>query len=219
MAAESLFAQMTRSVVEGDPEAAGQLAREALGQGLDPLEVISRGFVPGVNEVGRGFSCGEMFLPDLVSAGNAMKAAMLVLEPELVKRGAARESAGTVVIGVAKGDIHEIGKNLVGTMLTANGFTVHDLGVDVPPEKFISRAKETNADLVCISALLTTTMTGQRTLLKQLDEAGLRPRCKVMVGGAPVTRDWAREIGADGYSEDATGAVKVARQLLGVTEA
>jgi corrinoid protein of di/trimethylamine methyltransferase len=172
--------------------------------------------MPGVNEVGRGFGCGELFLPDLVRAGEAMKAALLVLEPEMRRRGAVREALGVVVLGTVKGDIHEIGKNLVGTMLTANGFQVYDLGVDVPFDAFAAKAREVNADIVGISALLTTTMSGQRRVIEALNNAGLRPRVKVLIGGAPVTRDWANDIGADGCSEDAAGAVKVAKDVLGL---
>ena len=131
------------------------------------------------------------------------------------KRGSIRETAGRVVLGTVKGDVHEIGKSLVGTLLSANGFDVHDLGVDVPYEKFAEKAREVGADIVGVSALLTTTMTGQRNVIEALDDLGLRPKVKVMVGGAPVTRTWAEEIGADGYSEDAIGAVQVAKKLVG----
>jgi trimethylamine corrinoid protein len=153
-------------------------------------------------------------LPDLVRAGAAMKAALQVLEPELLRRGQARDAQGTVVVGTVQGDIHEIGKNLVAAMLTANGFRVYDLGVDVPVESFVAKAKEVGADLVGLSALLTTTMLGQRRVIEALEQAGLRPRVKVLVGGAPVTREWASQIGADGFSEDAMGAVIEARRLV-----
>lgn len=211
---ERMYAAMRQSIVDGEPEDAERLAREALALDLDPLEAINRGFVPGINTVGERFGCGDMFLPDLVRAGAAMKAATQILEAELLRRGNVRQTAGVLVLGTVKGDIHEIGKNLVGTMFTANGFRVHDLGVDVPIERFAAAAAEFNADLVGISALLTTTMMGQRRVIEALGKAGLRGRVKVLVGGAPVTRAWAREIGADGYSEDAAGAVTVARQLL-----
>ncbi len=211
---QRLFETMAQSVLDGEPEDAVRLAREALAQGIDPLDAINLGFVPGLDEVGRQFGCGDLFLPDLVRAGAAMKAATQVLEAEMLKRGSARQSAGVVVLGTIKGDIHEIGKNLVGTMFTANGFQVHDLGVDVAFEKFVEKAVELKADLVGVSALLTTTMTGQRKVIEALDQAGLRGRVKVLIGGAPVTREWAREIGADGYAEDAAGAVKAAKELL-----
>jgi corrinoid protein of di/trimethylamine methyltransferase len=211
---ERMYAAMRQSIVDGEPEEAERLAREALALGLDPLEAINRGFVPGINTVGERFGCGDMFLPDLVRAGAAMKAATQILEAELLRRGNVRQVEGVLVLGTIKGDIHEIGKNLVGTMFTANGFRVHDLGVDVPVERFAAAAAEFNADLVGVSALLTTTMMGQRRVVEALDKAGLRGRVKVLVGGAPVTREWAREIGADGYSEDAAGAVQVAKSLL-----
>lgn len=214
MTTEELFKAMAQSIIEGEPEDAERLAREALAQSIEPLDAINRGFVPGVDEVGRGFGCGDLFLPDLVRAGAAMKAATKVLEPEMLRRGTVRESAGTVVLGTIKGDIHEIGKNLVGTMFTAGGFTVHDLGVDVPFDAFVEKARDVNANVVGVSALLTTTMANQRKVIEALDKAGLRPKVKVLVGGAPVTRGWASEIGADGYAEDAVGAVKVARELL-----
>jgi corrinoid protein of di/trimethylamine methyltransferase len=215
MAADAIYAAMTKSITEGEDEDAARLAREALATGVDPMDAISLGFVPGINEVGRAFGCNEIFLPDLVRAGVAMKAAMQVLEPEIARRGAARTTAGTVVLGTVKGDIHEIGKNLVATMLAANGFAVHDLGVDVAPEAFVARAREVKADLIGISALLTTTMPGQAKVVALLREANLRERVKVIVGGAPVTREWVAEIGADGFSEDAMGAVEVARTLVG----
>jgi corrinoid protein of di/trimethylamine methyltransferase len=214
MAQGELFEAMARSVLDGEPEDAQRLAAEAVARGVEPLEAINRGFVPGLNEVGRGFGCGELFLPDLVRAGAAMKAALQVLEPELLRRGQARDAQGTVVVGTVQGDIHEIGKNLVAAMLTANGFRVYDLGVDVPVESFVAKAKEVGADLVGLSALLTTTMLGQRRVIEALEQAGLRPRVKVLVGGAPVTREWASQIGADGFSEDAMGAVIEARRLV-----
>jgi corrinoid protein of di/trimethylamine methyltransferase len=212
----NLLAAMAESIYQGEPEDAERLARQALADGsLDPLAAITEGFVPGVNRVGREFGCGELFLPDLVRAGAAMKAAITVLEPELARRGMARQAAGKVVLGTVQGDIHEIGKNLVATMFTANGFEVHDLGVDVPAARFVAKAAEVEADVVGLSALLTTTMLAQRQVVEALAQAGLRGRVKVLVGGAPVTRQWAAEIGADGFAEDAMGAVRLAQELLG----
>jgi corrinoid protein of di/trimethylamine methyltransferase len=212
---EELFNAMRQSIVDGDAEQAEVLARQALERGIDPLDAINQGFVTGVNYVGQQFGCGEMFLPDLVLAGEAMKAAVAVLEPEMQKRGSQRQMLGRVVLGTVKGDIHEIGKTLVATMLSASGFQVYDLGVDVPFEKFAQKAREVGADIVGVSALLTTTMTGQKSVIEALGDGGLRPKVKVMVGGAPVTRSWADEIGADGYSEDAIGAVAEAKRLVG----
>jgi corrinoid protein of di/trimethylamine methyltransferase len=187
-----------------------------LAEGIDPLEAINRGFVVGVNTVGTAFSCGDAFLPDLVMAGEAMKAAVGVLDPELAKRGEQRTTLGNVVVGTIKGDIHDIGKTLVATMLSASGFQVHDLGVDVPPERFAHKAREVNAVIVGVSALLTTTMVNQKSVIEALDDLGLRPQTKVMVGGAPVTRSFADQIGADGFAEDAIGAVGEAKRLIGV---
>ena len=184
-----LFQKMAQSIVDGDPEAAVALAGEALAAGLDPLQAITSGYVVGVNQVGEAFSCGEAFLPELVMAGEAMKAAVSALEPEMEKRGSQRQMLGTVVLATVEGDIHEIGKSLVGTMLSASGFRVYDLGVDVASEKIIAKAREVQADIVALSALLTTTMIKQREVIEFLEKAGLRPQVKVMVGGSPVTRD------------------------------
>jgi len=215
MDVDRLFDAMKRSILDGEADEARRLAEEAVRQGVEPIQAIERGFVPGINEVGRAFGCQEMFLPDLVRAGEAMKAAMKALQGSLGTTAAYRP-AGTVVLGTVKGDIHEIGKNLVATMLSANGFKVHDIGVDAAPQAFIEKAREVKADLIGASALLTTTMQGQQEIIRLLDRAGMRRQVRVIIGGAPVTRDWVKEIGADGYSEDAMGAVKVASELLGV---
>jgi corrinoid protein of di/trimethylamine methyltransferase len=209
-----LYQSMAQSIFNGDEDLAAQLARQAVQDGLDPLAAINQGFVIGLEQVGQQFNCGEAFIPDLVMAGEAMKAALAVLEPELARRGTARQTLGRVVIATIQGDIHDIGKTLVGTMLSASGFEVFDLGVNVPIPAIIEKARAVQADIVGLSALLTTTMVNQRVAIQELDKAGLRPPLKVMVGGAPVTRGWAAEIGADGYSEDAIGAVAVAKQLL-----
>lgn len=211
---EDLFAAMRQSIVEGAPQTATALAQEALHRGEDPLHAIDQGLIPGMHFVGEQFGLRKVFLPDMLASAEAMKAAMAVLEPELKRRGEQRPSLGTVLLGTTKGDIHEIGKTLVGTLLTAHGFRVHDLGVDVPAEQFAAKACELEADVVGVSALLTTTMVGQRAVIEALDRQGLRPRVKVMVGGAPVTRRWAEEIGADGYGKDAVSAVTLATSLV-----
>jgi corrinoid protein of di/trimethylamine methyltransferase len=212
---EELFKKMAQSILDGDSDAAIELAKQAIEAGLDPLDAISKGFVLGVNQVGENFASGQAFLPELVMAGEAMKAAVATLEPEMQKRGTSRQVFGRVVLATVEGDIHEIGKTLVGTMLSASGFQVYDLGVDVPTAKIIEKVKEVNADLVGLSALLTTTMVKQKEVIDELDKLGLRKNMKVMVGGAPVTRDWVQKIEADGYSEDAIGAVALAKKLVG----
>jgi corrinoid protein of di/trimethylamine methyltransferase len=209
-----LFRQMAQSIIDGEDEEAERLAHKAIAQGVDPLEAINQGFVAGIDQVGERFSCGDAFLPELVMAGEAMKAAIAVLEPEMARQGTVRQSLGKVILGTVAGDIHDIGKTLVGTLLSANGFEVIDLGVDVPVEMFADQARSLEADIVGVSALLTTTMTHQRDVIEALEDMGLRPKVKVMVGGAPVTQSWVDEIRADGFSEDAVGAVSVARQLL-----
>lgn len=212
---EKLFKDMAQSIIDGDSDISVELAQKSIEMGVPPLDAITKGFVIGVNYIGDQFGAGEAFLPELVMAGEAMKAAVAVLEPELLKLGEAREIMGRVVLATVEGDIHEIGKTLVGTMLSASGFEVTDLGVDQPADKIIGKALEINADLIGMSALLTTTMVRQREVIEELDKEGLRPRIKVMVGGAPITRDWATKIKADGTSEDAVGAVQLAKQLVG----
>jgi corrinoid protein of di/trimethylamine methyltransferase len=212
---EDMLKKMAQSIIDGDSDAAVALARQAIATDMDPLEAISKGFVAGVNSVGEAFARGDAFLPELVMAGEAMKMAVAILDPELKKRGSQRQMLGKVVIGTVEGDIHEIGKSLVATMLGASGFEVFDLGVDTPGDKLIGKALEVNADILAMSALLTTTMVRQREVIEELEKEGLRKRIKVMVGGAPVTREWVSTIRADGYSEDAIGAVALAKSLMG----
>lgn len=212
---EDHFAAMRQSVIDGAPSTAAELAQNVLERGSDALEAIDQGFVPGMHYVGEQFGQRKMFLPDMLASAEAMKAAMSVLEPELKRQGSQRPTLGTVLLGTTKGDIHEIGKTLVGTLLTAHGFRVHDLGVDVPSEQFAAKARELNADIVGISALLTTTMVGQKAVIEVLEREGLRAKVKVIVGGAPVTQRWAQEIGADGYGKDAVGAVALVKSLMG----
>ena len=213
MANDTLSA-MRQSIIDGAPDTASSLAQHALVAGLAPIDAINNGYVPGMHDVGEQFARGQMFLPDMMASAEAMRAAMSVLDPELRRLGTERPMAGIVVLGTTKGDIHEIGKILVGTLLTAHGFQVYDLGVDVTGEKFVAKARELKADIVGVSALLTTTMRNQKTVVEALERNGLRSQVKVMVGGAPVTRRWAEEIGADGYAKDAMSAVALAHELM-----
>jgi len=211
-----LFQKMAQSIIDGDSDVAVELANQAVAENIDPIQAITDGFVIGVNTVGEAFANGDAFLPELVMAGEAMKAAVVALEPEMAKRGSVRKMLGKIVLATVEGDIHEIGKSLVGTMLSASGFQVFDMGVDVSSAKIIEKVKEVDADIVAMSALLTTTMVKQKEVIDMLDKEGLRRKVKVMVGGAPVTRDWVQRIEADGYSEDAIGAVNVAKNLMGI---
>jgi corrinoid protein of di/trimethylamine methyltransferase len=197
MSQEEIISKLAQSVIDGEPEDAEALAQQALDQGLDPLTCINEGLTAGIQRVGELFADGEYYLPDLIIGGEAMKAALAVLEPALTG-DQAREVLGRVVLGTVEGDLHEIGKTLVGTMLTANGFLVTDIGIDKPVSEFVDAVKTSEATLVGASALLTTTMPEQQKLIEALAEAGLRDQVKVMVGGAPVTQGWAEKIGADG---------------------
>jgi corrinoid protein of di/trimethylamine methyltransferase len=210
---EELFENLARAVVEGEEEDAENLVKQALEQGVDPLACINEGLMRGIEEVGELFSSGAYFLPELIQGAAAMKAALEILEPKLVGKEQ-REVLGTVVLGTVAGDQHEIGKTLVGTMLTANGFKVVDIGVDQKADDFVAAIEESGANIVGASALLTTTLLELKRLIDSITEAGLREKVHVMVGGAPVTQDFANEIGADGYADDAISAVNVARKLI-----
>ena len=208
------FSLCSEAVLKGDKTAAVRLAGEALDRKLDAFDVIDRGFAVGIREAGRLWESGDYFLPELAFSAETMKAAVDVMRPALLGDSSRGSSKGTVVIGTIQGDIHDIGKTLVATMLAANGYRVIDLGSDVTYERFVEEAKIHAADLVCMSALLTTTMVGQREVVRLLGDAGIRDRVKVLVGGAPTSGVWAGEIGADGYAENAVEAVHVADTLL-----
>ncbi|MES0361929.1 MAG: corrinoid protein [Anaerolineales bacterium] len=210
---EEMYEKLATAVIDGEPDDAQELARQALDQGLDPLTCINEGLTKGIQRVGELFASGEYYLPELIIGAEAMKRALAVLEPAMVG-DQSREVVGRVVLGTVEGDMHEIGKTLVGTMLIANGFKVIDLGVDQSADRFVAAVKENEAEIVGASALLTTTMLQQKKLIEALEEAGIRDQVKVMVGGAPVTESFASEIGADGYAEDAISAVDLAFRLV-----
>ena len=199
------------AIVEGDAASAADATREALSSGVDPLAIVQRSMVPAMDEVGRRFEAEDYFVPELLLAARAMKAAMELVRPLLVASGAT--PAGRVVIGTVKGDIHDIGKNLVAAMLEGAGFSVVDLGADVPAQAFVDAVRTSGADLVCLSALLTVTMPSMKTVIQALEAAGLRQCVKVLVGGAPVSPQYAEEVGADGYGENASAAVALARRM------
>jgi 5-methyltetrahydrofolate--homocysteine methyltransferase len=200
------------AILNGNAKAAKEITQTSLAAGTNPQALVDDTMIPAMNEVGRRYEANEYFVPELLIAARAMKASLELIRPLLSARGA--EPVGRVVIGTVQGDLHDIGKNLVGAMLEGAGFEVIDLGVDVSPEKFINAAREKNATLVALSALLTTTMHSMKAVMEKLKETGMRDRVKVMIGGAPVTQKYADEIGADGYSSNANAAVALARKLL-----
>jgi trimethylamine corrinoid protein len=213
MSNEEFLSDVKKAIIEGNKDEAVQLAQRAISEKMDLNAVIEKGYISGIQKVGQLWEEGEYFLPELITSAECMKAAIGIMQPELEKAQIDMRSAGKIVIGTVEGDIHDIGKNLVASILSANGFEVIDLGADVKLNEFIEKAEEVNADLICLSALLTTTMTGQKKLIELLKEKGLFGRFRVMVGGAPVNQKWADDIDADGYSENALTAVGKAKKL------
>jgi corrinoid protein of di/trimethylamine methyltransferase len=209
-----LFEKMANCVIAGEAEEATALAKKSLELGIRPLDAIDNGFVKGIRVVGDRFGAGELFLPELVMSAEAMKAALAILEPELAKGSEARENMGNVLACTVQGDIHDIGKRIVCTMLSANGFSVVDLGVNVKVDRFVEEIKARKPDIVAMSALLTTTAPNQGKVIKLLTQQGIRDSYIVMIGGAPTSPQWAKEVGADGYGENATEAVRVAKELM-----
>jgi 5-methyltetrahydrofolate--homocysteine methyltransferase len=203
--------QLFNAVLEGDAKLAKSVTEAALARGVDPQKLVSEQMIPAMDEAGRRFECNEYFVPELLISARAMKASLELIRPLLAAQGA--QPVGRVAIGTVKGDLHDIGKNLVAAMLEGGGFEVMDLGVDVAPEKFVAMVQEKNANIIALSALLTTTMPSMRATVDALQKAGVRSKVKIMIGGAPVTQKFAEEIGADGYSENAAGAVTLARKL------
>ena len=210
---EDFIKEAIQSVIDGDEDAAAAIANKVIDRGLSPIEIISEGFAEGMIKVGDLFAKEEYALPEVLLSADAMQKAIDLLAPHIPKQEVEKK-LGIVVIGTVQGDLHDIGKRIVATMLEVYGFEVHDLGRDVPIEKFIEKAKEVNADIVAASALMTTTMVGQKVLEEALHEAGIREKVKLMVGGAAVSQDWADQIGADGYAEEVTEAVEKARKYM-----
>jgi len=197
------------AILHGDAKVAGTATQEALDAGVAALELVQKTMVPAMDEVGRLYECEEYFVPELLLSARAMKTSMALLRPLLTAQQS--QSAGCVAIGTVKGDLHDIGKNLVAALLEGGGFRVIDLGTDVEPERFVEAVRGQGANVVCLSTLLTVTMDSMRTTVQALRDAGLRERAAVLVGGAPVTAQFAQEIGADAYGESATAAVALAR--------
>jgi len=210
----NIFERLRIAVLELDADRVKTIAQEAVQIGVDPVEAIDEGLSKGVRTIGDKFAAGEAFLTELVMAGEAMKAGVEVFRPVILERRLQRKSVGIVVIGTVRGDIHDIGKNIVAVMLEAAGFEVNDLGVDVAPESFVDKTKETKAQIVAMSALLTVTTPEQKNTIDTITKAGIRKAVKVAVGGAAVTPEWAREIGAEGYSDNAVDAVELFRKLV-----
>jgi corrinoid protein of di/trimethylamine methyltransferase len=211
---DDILERLSTSVIEGNSEAARSAATEALALHLDPLVLIEKGLARGLKEVGRRFECGEMFLMQLILSGEAMKTGVELLKPEMLRQKKQLAASGKFLIGTVEGDIHDIGKSIVAAMLTAEGFDVVDMGVDIPDKVFVEKTKELQPNILGLSALMTTTRTKQMDVIEALRQAGNRNAVKVMVGGATVTPEWAQQIGADGYGEDAIEATKKARQLM-----
>ncbi len=205
------FNELYEAILTGDAPKAEAATRAALEANVEPAELLREHMIPAMDEVGRRFECNEYFVPELLIAARAMKKSLELLTPRLAETGA--EPAGRVVIGTVQGDLHDIGKNLVASMLEGGGFQVVDLGVDVAPEQFVAAAQQQDGTIVALSALLTTTMTVMKKVVEALERAGLREKTRVIVGGAPITQQYADQIGADGYSDNASGAVALARRL------
>ncbi|KUO40501.1 MAG: hypothetical protein APZ16_05290 [Candidatus Hadarchaeum yellowstonense] len=216
MSKEEILKELREGVLNYDEERVKKAAMRALEEGIDPFLAIKEGLTPAINEIGKKFERMEIFLPQLTIAAKAMEAGVAILEPALDKSQGEKVKLGKVVIGTVQGDIHSIGKNIVATMLRAAGFEVIDLGVDVAVDKFLEAAERAKADIIAASALMSFTKVMQRDLVEYLKSVGARDKYKLMVGGGPVNEEWAREIGADGYAEDAIKAVKVAKELLGL---
>ncbi len=214
MEQSEILTEVAKAVTEGQTERVRELAKRGLEMQLDPLEIINEAMTPAVQAIGHQFGRGEAWLPQLVMAGNAMMAGLEILEPVLAEQGTAQRFVGTMVMATVSGDVHTIGKDMVITLCKANGFSVVDLGVDVPSNVILERVAELKPDILGLSALMTTTMLKQKEVINMLQEAGIRDKVKVLVGGAPTTEAWAEEIGADGYAADAAAAANLCLRLM-----
>ena len=211
---KQLMENIVRSIIDGDQVKAQENAREALNINIDPLEVVESGFSRGMAFVGESYERGESYLPELLMAAATFNAAMEILEPEIEAQNKEIAKAGTVLLGTVKGDVHDLGKNIVAMVLETNGFSVVDIGVDVPSLNFIEEAKNVKADVIALSSLMTTTMPAQREIIEILKEKNLRDEYFVIVGGGPVSEEWAERIGADGFGKTAVDAVELIKKLL-----
>ena len=213
MEQSKLFKELTQAVVEGDEQKLVSLVQDNL-DSVDPLAMVEDGMMPGMTQVGDQFSAGEIYLPEMLMAAEAWEQAMKVIKPKLVAAGTSVSKVATVVLGTVQTDIHEIGKNILGSLMTTTGFEVHDIGCDANASKFIDKAQEVNADIIAASAIMSTTIPYQKDVVDMLNARGLRDKYIVMVGGGVVTQEWADQIGADGYGDLASDAVDVAKQLI-----
>lgn len=210
-----LFEEIKEAVLDGDEDLAAELAQRVLDENINPVEAVQKGYIKGIEEIGNGWKEGEAFLPDVMMAADAMKAGLAVLEPSIAELGGSDESKGKIILGAVNGDIHDIGKNIVGALLTAAGFEVYDLGINQTPEMLLTKAEEVGADIIAASALLTTTMSEQKEIIEYLKEKNVRDKYKVIIGGGPTSQAWAKEIEADGWAETADEAVELCKSMLG----
>jgi len=214
MADADHFDKLKQSIIDQDEDAVLDAVNAALADGIDAKAVIDQGLLPGLNVIGEQFECEDIFLPELMQAALAFQSAMTVLEPKIKEMGGEGEKKGTIVLGTVKGDLHSIGKNILKLLYETSGFEVYDLGIDVDLFSFVNKAKEVNADIIAISALLTTTLVGQRDVIDALKDAGDRDKYKVIIGGGATTKEWADTIGADGWAATAYEAVTLSSKLV-----
>ena len=214
MGDEGIFEQLKQSIVDQDEDAVLEAVNKALADGVDPKTIIDKGLLPGLNVIGEQFENEDIFLPELMQAALAFQAAMGILEPKIKEAGGEGPKKGKIVLGTVKGDLHSIGKNILKLLFETSGFEVWDLGIDVDLFKFLDKAKEVDADIIAMSALLTTTLIGQRDLIEALGEQGTRDKYKVIIGGGATTKEWADTIGADGWAGTAYEAIGLATRLV-----